>query len=132
MARPLRRSDPGGRMNNGQRAMNVMAHAQYQRELAALLLGMEGRTDQQNIDATIAFRRKWDMPVSDRVDPNLYLVGLHRQRYRSRLVKPEHVGYSGKWLVERGYSLDPDEVFASPTSKWLRPSGYTLRGYTIA
>jgi len=102
---------------NGKPVINLMAHAQYQGELATLLVGMEGRNDKQNIDAAIAFRRRWGLPTPDGVDPELFLVGLHRQRYHSRLVKPEHVGYSGKWLYERGYSLEHDQVFASKVEK---------------
>lgn len=101
--------------------MNIRAHLAYMEALAELLLGMEGRNDKQNIDAAILFRRAFGLACPDTADPHDYLVALHRQRYRSRLVKPEHIGYSGKWLVERGYSLEHDKVFAPVKLKGPAP-----------
>lgn len=100
-------------MANGNRASvtNLKAHAAYQEALARLLAGMEGQSEKDSIDAAIAFRRSYGLSCPD-CDPVLYLVGLHRQRYRSRLVTPELRGYSAKWLHERGFSLELDQVFA--------------------
>lgn len=101
---------------NGFRAANLIAHAQYQLDLTKLLVGMEGQSEAATIDACIAFRRRWRLACPE-VDRDWYLVGLHRQRYRSRLVDPAQRGYSGKWLYERGYSLEHDQVFASAVAK---------------
>lgn len=101
--------------------LNLAAHAAYQKELAELLAGMEARLDWDNIGAAIKFRRKWGLPINEDDDPALYLVGLHRQRFRSRLVPPELRGYSGKWLVERGFSLETDKVFAVEKPKGGKP-----------
>lgn len=107
-------------MANGTVLPNIVAHARYQQALTRLLVGMEGQSESDTIDACIKFRREWNLPCPDGAERMLYLVGLHRQRFRSRLVAPELRGYSGKWLYERGYSLEHDQVFAP---RQVKPEG---------
>jgi hypothetical protein len=115
-------------MANGMPVMNLIGHAQYMRELTALLVGMEGQSEADSISAAIMFRRRWRLLCPDDADPFDYLVGLHRQRFKNERIAPELRGYSGKWLHERGYSLDRDKVFAGDPDKPLVPK---FRGRTV-
>lgn len=88
---------------------NLRAHAQFQSELGELMSDL-GADDKEALDKIIAFRRRWGLPTPD-IEPEIYLAGFHRERFHSRLAEPSHRGYSGKWLFERGYSLDKDHVY---------------------
>lgn len=103
-------------MNGAPTAANLMAHAHYRRELAALLESLRTISDKEAIARAIVFRRRHGLPCPDTVDDTeYYLAGLHRAALRGRErfgLTPDAVGWSSHWLVRNGYSTKLDEVFA--------------------